>query len=300
MIYVSNVGEKCYMKRPFFSIIIPTRNSEFFLPTCLKSFAKLDYPKSSLEVIIADNNSADKTKQIALEYGCKFINITQQPAPQGCLQRNLGAQSSKGDYILFIDHDMEFPPDFFNLISEEIAEFPSIDAWSIPEKIVAHGFLMTNARNFENECAKDTVVPSFRLIKRSVFIKIPEKYDLSLSGGPGDWDMDIQLRIFGCKFKTFNTTYVVHHEESLTMWAYIFKKRNYVKGIDLYKQKWLKRNPVIYKTIVLKQLSPFYRGVIIYFENGKWKQTIKKLPLYIFLIFLTFMKGSQYYLRKSK
>ncbi|MFA5770747.1 MAG: glycosyltransferase family 2 protein [Patescibacteria group bacterium] len=284
------------MKKISFSIIIPTLNSEFFLETCLKSIKKLNYPKKYIEVIISDNNSTDKTKQIALKYGCKFFVTTQQP-PQVCKQRNIGAINSKGEYLLFLDHDMEFPHNFFSLVSKNIEKFPIIDAWSIPEKIVAHNSLLTNARNFENECAKDTIVPSFRLMKRDVFFQIPDKYDLSLSSGPGDWDMDIQLKIIGCKLKTLDT-YVIHHEESLTMWSYILKKSNYVKGIDIYKKKWVKRNPFIYKSIIMKQLSPFYRGVGIYFENGKWKQTIKNLPLYFFLIFLTFMKGYQYYFKK--
>lgn len=288
------------MKRLFYSIIIPTFNSEFFLETCLKSVEKLNYPKELIEVIISDNNSTDKTKQIALMHNCKFFVITQQPPPQVCKQRNIGAIHSKGDYLLFLDHDMEFPSNFFDLVSDNIVKYPSVDAWSIPEKIIAHNSLLTNARNFENECAKDTIVPSFRLMKRNIFFKIPDKYDLSLSNGPADWDMDIQLKIIGCKLKTLDNAYVIHHEESLTMWAYILKKANYVKGINIYKKKWLKRNPFIYNSIILKQLDPLYRMIGIYFENGKWKQTIINLPLYIFLIFLTFMKGSQYYLRKLK
>lgn len=286
------------MKGIFFSIIISTYNSEFFIETCLKSIKKLDYPKNLIEVIISDNNSTDKTKELARKYGCILLVIVNPLPPQGCLQRNLGAQKAQGDYILFIDHDMEFPSDFFSKTIQEIQKYPSIHAWSIPEKIIACNSLMTRARNFENECAKNTVVPSYRLIKRDIFNSLPEKYDLSLSSGPGDWDMDIQLKIFGCTFKTLETTYVIHHEESLSMWAYISKKSNYVGGIDIYKKKWLKRDVHVYKTIVIKQLDPLYRSVGIYFENGKWKQTIKKLPLYFFLIFLTCMKGSRYYLRK--
>lgn len=286
---------------PTFSVIIPTLNSEQHIETLLSSVAKLETDKNTcgkIEVIIVDNGSKDNTKKIVEKYGSNFISV-EGPPPQVCKQRNVGAIHSKGEYLLFLDHDMEFPHNFFNLASNNIAKFPAIDAWSIPEKIIAHNSLLTNARNFENICAKDTVVPSFRLIKRSVFFQIPDKYDLSLSSGPADWDMDIQLKIIGCRLKTLDT-YVIHHEESLTMWSYIFKKANYAKGIDIYKKKWVKRNPFIYRSIILKQLSPFYRSIVIYFEKNKWKQTIKNLHLYIFLIFLTFMKGSQYYLRKSK
>jgi glycosyltransferase involved in cell wall biosynthesis len=287
------------MKNQIYSIIIPTLNSESFLPTCLESIKKIDYPKNCIEVIVVDNNSTDKTKEIVLKHGYKFLNVSSQPPPQVCLQRNIGAKASKGDYILFIDHDMEFPKNFFKLTNKNIVNFPMIDAWSIPERIKAKGYLMTSARNFENECAKNTVVPSFRLMKRDVFFQTPNKYEQMLSGGPADWDLDIQLKIIGCKFKTLDS-YVIHHEENLTMWRYVFKKANYVKGIEIYKQKWSKQNRFVYESIVLKQLNPFYRSVGIYSENGKWKQTIKKFPLYIFLVFLTMMKGAQYYLRSHE
>jgi glycosyltransferase involved in cell wall biosynthesis len=286
------------MSKPLYSVIIPTRNSELFLPTCLKSISKLDFSKNDVEVIIADNQSTDKTKRIANEYGCRFITVGNQP-PQVCLQRNKGAEISRGEYILFIDHDMEFPRNFFKVTSRNIAKFPEVDAWSIPEKISAHDPLLTKARNFENKCAKDTVVPSFRLMKKSTFFKTPDKYDQELSGGPADWDLDIQLKAIGSKLRTLDSTYVIHHEESMTMWAYSFKKGKYVKGIEVYKKKWIKRDPSVYKSIIMKQLSPIYRLVGIYFEQNKWKQTVRNIPLYLFLIFLTIMKGSQYYLKKT-
>lgn len=80
------------------SIIIPAYNEEKYLPKlldCIKMQSYKDY-----EVIVADANSKDKTRQIAKRYGCRIVNGG-MPA-EG---RNNGAKASKGDLLLFMDAD---------------------------------------------------------------------------------------------------------------------------------------------------------------------------------------------------
>ncbi len=82
------------------SIIIPTKNEEKYLPTLLKSIKRQTF--KDYEIIIADNNSKDKTKKIAKKYGCI---ITKGGLPGKA--RNLGAKAAQGDVILFLDADTE-------------------------------------------------------------------------------------------------------------------------------------------------------------------------------------------------
>ena len=82
------------------SIIIPTKNEEGYLPALLKSIKRQTF--KDYEIIIADNNSRDKTKKIAKKYGCK---ITKGGLPGKA--RNLGAKAAQGDVILFLDADTE-------------------------------------------------------------------------------------------------------------------------------------------------------------------------------------------------
>lgn len=51
------------MHLPLVSIIIPTRNSAQFLGACLTSIINQTY--KNIEMIVVDNNSTDKTKEIA-------------------------------------------------------------------------------------------------------------------------------------------------------------------------------------------------------------------------------------------
>ncbi|EKD59253.1 MAG: family glycosyltransferase, partial [uncultured bacterium] len=55
---------------PFISIIIPTYNRSQLLPLTLDSFLAQDYPKDLFEIIVADNNSTDQTREVAASYLC--------------------------------------------------------------------------------------------------------------------------------------------------------------------------------------------------------------------------------------
>lgn len=90
------------------SIIIPTKNEEEYLPVLLKSIKKQTF--KDYEVIVADNNSKDKTKKIAKKYKCK---IAKGGLPGKA--RNMGAKLATGNILLFLDADTELKSkDFLN------------------------------------------------------------------------------------------------------------------------------------------------------------------------------------------
>lgn len=100
------------MKLPL-SIIIPTYNEEKYLPKLLESI-KLQTVQPA-EVIVADNNSRDKTRQIAKKYGCKIV--------QGGLPgegRNNGAKAAISVQLLFLDADVIIQPDFLEKTNREM------------------------------------------------------------------------------------------------------------------------------------------------------------------------------------
>jgi len=82
------------------SIIIPTKNSQTTLKKCLESVMRQTY--KNIEIVVVDNYSKDKTKEIALQYTRLFF----QKGKERSAQRNYGIQKSKGNYLLFLDSDM--------------------------------------------------------------------------------------------------------------------------------------------------------------------------------------------------
>ena len=99
------------------SIIIPTYNEEEYLPKLLESIKSQDF--TDYEVIVADAQSIDNTREIAEEYGCIVVEGG-LPGPG----RNRGAEAAKGEILLFLDSDLELTE---NYLSNVIEEFESED-----------------------------------------------------------------------------------------------------------------------------------------------------------------------------
>ncbi len=290
---MSNNIKKSSTKKIIVSIIIPTFNSGKYLPTLLSSIKNQKYGK--LEIIISDNNSKDNTISIAKMYQAVVVSIS-GVAPRVCEQRNEGAKIAKGEYLLFLDHDMELSSNFFKVLTNPMDK-NHIDAWYIPEKIVTKSKILSIARNFEAEFIKNTIISAARLIKKDIFIKT-NGYDNALSSGPADWDLDIQLKLQNARLATVKS-FLYHHEENLTLWSYIFKKTNYIKGEEIYKQKW-RGHKDIYRNIVVKQYSLRYRIFWVFIEHKKWKIFLKHLNRYIvFLIVKVLLVVVYVYWRKK-
>lgn len=88
------------------SIIIPTYNVESYLEKCLDSVINQVYKK--LEIIIVDDASTDKTKEIIKKYTNKDKRIIPfyQTINKGVsASRNIGLNASTGEYIMFVDSD---------------------------------------------------------------------------------------------------------------------------------------------------------------------------------------------------
>ena len=93
-------------KEPLVSIIIPTYNSEKTLAKCLESIKKQTY--KNIEVIVVDRFSADSTIEIAKRYGARIYQLDCERAKA----KNFGLGIARGEYIMFVDSDMEHDDKF--------------------------------------------------------------------------------------------------------------------------------------------------------------------------------------------
>lgn len=91
-----------------YSIIIPAYNEEFLLANTLESLQKeMAGISLSGEIIVTDNNSTDRTAEIAKNAGAKVVF---EPVNQISRARNTGAKHAEGRYLIFIDADTLAPP----------------------------------------------------------------------------------------------------------------------------------------------------------------------------------------------
>ncbi len=101
---------------PTLAIVIPTKNEEDYLPKLLASIAEQTLRPEV--VIVADANSTDSTRQVALEHGATVVEGG-MPGPG----RNRGAQSVESDLIFFFDADVVLTdPEFLRRAVEEFTQ----------------------------------------------------------------------------------------------------------------------------------------------------------------------------------
>ena len=89
---------------PLVSVIIPTKNSERTIRTCLESVRAQTY--RNFEIVVVDNFSTDSTTRIAKEYA----DVVLLAGPERTSQVKQGAANSKGDFIYKIDSDFVLEP----------------------------------------------------------------------------------------------------------------------------------------------------------------------------------------------
>lgn len=89
---------------PLVSITIPSYNSEKTLSLCLEGVSKQTYP--SIETLVIDSHSTDRTRDIAANYKARIIECDGKLLAA----RYLGLKESKGLYVVLVDTDQILEP----------------------------------------------------------------------------------------------------------------------------------------------------------------------------------------------
>jgi len=106
------------MKKPKVSVIVPAYNSEKTLKYCLNSLINQDY--KNYEILVIDNNSTDKTKQIInfFQKKSKKIRYLFESKKSRGAARNKGIEKVKTEIILMTDSDCITPKDWISKMTE--------------------------------------------------------------------------------------------------------------------------------------------------------------------------------------
>jgi chlorobactene glucosyltransferase len=92
------------------SVLIPARNEEKNIEKCIKGLLIQDYRHK--EIIVLDDNSTDKTYTLASSFSKSNVRVLRgKELPSDWLGKNWAcmqlAQEAKGEYLLFVDADVE-------------------------------------------------------------------------------------------------------------------------------------------------------------------------------------------------
>lgn len=127
------------------SIIITAYNEEKYLSTCVDSIINSlgdDFPET--ELIISNNNSTDRTLEIANSYAKKYQNIfVYTSTKQGpSVARNTGLENATGEYVTFIDGD-DYVDSNIKEVYASIKKNPTIDIFQYSYIIHKAGKILT-------------------------------------------------------------------------------------------------------------------------------------------------------------
>lgn len=104
-------------KLPLVTVLIPCRNEEKYIVSCLESVINQDYAKNALEVLVLDGMSTDRTRDIISEYPDRGIPVRVIDNPQKIVPTalNIGIKHANGSVILRMDAHNNYEPNYISL-----------------------------------------------------------------------------------------------------------------------------------------------------------------------------------------
>jgi glycosyltransferase involved in cell wall biosynthesis len=102
---------------PLLSVIVPAYNAADFIPDAIRCIQEQDYPQ--LEVIVVDDGSTDRTRDIVLSRngGIRYVHQENQGAAGA---RNHGLRLARGKLITFLDADDLWTPCALQLLTQHL------------------------------------------------------------------------------------------------------------------------------------------------------------------------------------
>jgi glycosyltransferase involved in cell wall biosynthesis len=125
--------------RPTVSVVIPARNEEACLGSCLDSL--LAQRGVAFEVVVVDDHSTDRTREIALSFANPQIRVIEAgPLPDGWTGKNnavtAGSKAARGEWLLFTDADtIHLPGSLARSLDEARRHSAAMLSYS-PEQVV--------------------------------------------------------------------------------------------------------------------------------------------------------------------
>jgi glycosyltransferase involved in cell wall biosynthesis len=113
------------------SFVVPAYNEEALIASCLRSIvAEIARSRCAAEIIVVDNNSTDRTREIALSV--PGIAVVAEPQRGLVPARRAGCLAAKGRLIANIDADTMVPAGWLDTVLAEFAGSPELVALSGP------------------------------------------------------------------------------------------------------------------------------------------------------------------------
>jgi len=249
------------------SVVIPTYNSARFLGVCLESLKNQSWKE--VEVIVVDDGSTDGTLEIAEKYGCIVISNPKRGRAEA---KNEGIRNSVGEFLFFIDSDMELVCNAIKICVLLARKTPSIGGVIVPERSVGKSFWV-RVRDFERSFYFESIIESARFFPSKIVKEVGGFEEGLVFFEESTLPYKIQRK--GCYRFLRTDPLIFHHEEDFSLGAWLRKKFYYGETIRQYEDKYGDYSKV--QTSVRFRLGLFMR---------EWKRFVSNPKLAMGLVFL--------------
>ncbi|MCW3789196.1 glycosyltransferase family 2 protein [Plebeiibacterium sediminum] len=277
------------MQQPLISILMTVYNREKYIAQAIQSV--LDSSYSNWELIIVDDQSTDKSVEIAYKFEKidKRINVYVNEKNLGDYpNRNKAASYAKGKYIKYLDSDDLIYPHGLEVMVTSMELFPKAGfgiSWHTTKTLIPFPFCVSSRDVYKQQFLGNgffSIGPTGAIIKREIFEELGKFTEMRYSG-----DFDSWLK--------FSAEYdVVVFQPGLHWWR-IHEEQEYNLGQD--PSKYLKCTTQISLKYLTYIRSPLY--------NNETKLAIQCLKqrqarmFYSHVLKLNFKYAYKYYINSS-
>jgi biofilm PGA synthesis N-glycosyltransferase PgaC len=263
---------------PFVSIIVPVYNEEKVVSDSIKSLLELDY--LNYEIIIVNDGSTDKTKQVAESLvgfqkglrGDVKVSLIDKPNGGKSSALNAGIKHSKAEIVLCMDGDSQLSPDSITIAVRHFTN-PEIGAVAGNVKVLNRRKLFTDlqaleyieglnmARSAQSFVKLVNIIPGPIGLFRKKAVEEAGYY----SNETFAEDADLTLKILANGWKIYYEPNSISYTEAPEKLSQLLKQRyRWTRGIlqSIRKHKRLMFNPTINFGDTFILWTMFYEALI--------------------------------------
>lgn len=287
-------------ENPFFSVIVSTYNRPQLVGRALNSILKQDY--KNYEIILINDGSTIPYDQVLEKYNAYCIYLKNDSSLGVSAARNKGIAAANGSWLVFLDDDDEFKPDYFAQLSQYIStghsdvNFVWCNVQTVNYDKVKP--VSTSIQKFDGESDKKiydesaTIGASYGFSVKKNAIQLVHGFNESFKIGE-DTELIIRLLASGAKPGIVPTIGVVKHQHNnrLTQNFNIYSEQGIYESIIALHLSFLLDNPDIFLTMICWSAKVHYQARqmhlvnknIIYLKKMLWRRPVKVISLYFFI-----------------